>query len=311
MTEVVTGEAVVLDVPCARFPSRLLALLLDVTLQVLLVVGVLLALGAAGVQLNAASLAAVLVTALVVIIIGYPAAFETLTRGRTLGKMALGLRVVSDDGGPERFRQALVRALAAVVEIWVFTGAPALICSLLSPQGKRLGDVFAGTFVIQERLPRRPGVPTGLAVVPPPLAGWAPTLELSRLQDQTAEQASSYLRRYYELTPAARDELGQRIAAAVAAQVTPPPPAGTPPAAFLSAVLAVRRQREVDRLAAQQAGAAPAPAAAPAGQAGQAAAAAGSAAEAQAAAARPGAEPAAPGPAQQEQTVPGDFAPPV
>jgi uncharacterized RDD family membrane protein YckC len=272
------------------------------------VVGVLLALGAAGVHLNAASLAAVLVTALVVIIIGYPAAFETLTRGRTLGKMALGLRVVSDDGGPERFRQALVRALAAVVEIWVFTGAPALICSLLSPQGKRLGDVFAGTFVIQERLPRRPGVPTGLAVVPPPLAGWAPTLELSRLQDQTAEQAGSYLRRYYELTPAARDELGQRIAAAVAAQVTPPPPPGTPPAAFLSAVLAVRRQREADRLAAQQAGAASAPAAAPAGQA---AAAAGSAAEAQATAGRPGAEPAAPGPARPEQTVPGDFAPPV
>ena len=297
MTEVVTGEAVVLDVPCARFPSRLLALLLDMTLQVLLVVGVLLALGAAGVPLNAASLAAVLVTALVVIIIGYPTAFETLTRGRTLGKMALGLRVVSDDGGPERFRQALMRALAAVVEIWLFTGAPALICSLLSRQGKRLGDVFAGTFVIQERLPRRPGVPTGLAVVPPPLAGWAPALELSRLQDQTAEQAGSYLRRYYELTPAARDELGQRIAAAVAAQVTPPPPPGTPPAAFLSAVLAVRRQREVDRLAAQQAGAA-----------------AGSAAEAQAAeaqAARPGAEPAAPGPARQEQTVPGDFAPPV
>ena len=298
MTEVVTGEAVVLDVPCARFPSRLLALLLDMTLQVLLVVGVLLALGAAGVPLNAASLAAVLVTALVVIIIGYPAAFETLTRGRTLGKMALGLRVVSDDGGPERFRQALVRALAAVVEIWLFTGAPALICSLLSPQGKRLGDVFAGTFVIQERLPRRPGVPTGLAVVPPPLAGWAPTLELSRLQDQTAEQAGSYLRRYYELTPAARDELGQRIAAAVAAQVTPPPPPGTPPAAFLSAVLAVRRQREVDRLAAQQAGAAATAATAPA-------------AEAQAAAARPGAEPAAPAPARAEQTVPGDFAPPV
>ena len=298
MTEVVTGEAVVLDVPCARFPSRLLALLLDMTLQVLLVVGVLLALGAAGVPLNAASLAAVLVTALVVIIIGYPAAFETLTRGRTLGKMALGLRVVSDDGGPERFRQALVRALAAVVEIWLFTGAPALICSLLSPQGKRLGDVFAGTFVIQERLPRRPGVPTGLAVVPPPLAGWAPTLELSRLQDQTAEQAGSYLRRYYELTPAARDELGQRIAAAVAAQVTPPPPPGTPPAAFLSAVLAVRRQREMDRLAAQQAGAAATAATAPA-------------AEAQAAAARPGAEPAAPAPARAEQTVPGDFAPPV
>ena len=293
MTEVVTGEAVVLDVPCARFPSRLLALLIDMTIQVTLVVGVLLAIGAAGVHLSAASLAAVLVTALVVIIVGYPAAFETLTRGRTLGKMALGLRVVSDDGGPERFRQALVRALAAIVEIWIFTGAPALICSLLSAEGKRLGDLFAGTFVIQERLPRRPSVPAALAVVPPPLAGWAQTLELSRLQDQTAEQAGSYLRRFYELTPAARDEFGQRIAVAVAAQITPPPPPGTPPAAFLSAVLAVRRQRAADRLAAQQAGTAVQPPAWPASpaQAGQ--------------------EPASQEPARQERSVSGDFAPPV
>jgi uncharacterized RDD family membrane protein YckC len=251
MTEVVTGEAVVLDVPCARFPSRMVALMIDIAVQVALGIAILLIIGATGTHLNLASLAAVGLTAAVLIIVGYPAVFETLTRGRSLGKMALGLRVVSDDGGPERFRQALVRALAAVVEIWIFTGAPALICSLLSARGKRLGDLFAGTFVIQERLPRRQGVPAALTVVPPELAGWAQTLEMSRLDDQTAEQAGSYLRRFYELTPAARDELGQRIAAAVAARLTPPPPPGTPPAAFLAAVLAVRRQREMDRLAAQ------------------------------------------------------------
>ena len=80
--------------------------------------------------------------------------FETATRGRSLGKMALGLRVVSDDGGPERFRQALFRALAGVIEIWMLTGGPAVICSLLSPKGKRIGDFFAGTVVISERAPQ-------------------------------------------------------------------------------------------------------------------------------------------------------------
>jgi uncharacterized RDD family membrane protein YckC len=250
MSEVVTGEAVVLDVPCARFPSRMLAIILDMTVQIVLLFVLLAVIGATDSHLNPASLAALAVTALVLIIVGYPTIFETLTRGRSLGKMALGLRVVSDDGGPERFRQALVRALASIVEIWALTGAPALICSLLSAKGKRLGDLFAGTFVIQERLPRRQALPAMLAVVPPPLAGWAQTLELSGLNDQTAEQASSYLRRFYEFSPAARDEFGQRIAAAVAAQVSPPPPPGTPPAAFLSAVLAVRRHREMARLSA-------------------------------------------------------------
>jgi uncharacterized RDD family membrane protein YckC len=231
------------------------AIIIDMAVQVLLVVGLLLILGASGAHLNAASLAAVALSALILVVVGYPTIFETLSRGRTLGKLALGLRVVGDDGGPERFRQALVRALAAVVEIWLFSGAPALICSLLSAKGKRLGDLFAGTFVIQERLPRRQSLPPLLSVVPPPLAGWSQALQLSRLDDQTAEQAASYLRRFYELTPAAREEFGQRIAAAVAALVTPPPPPGTPPAAFLSAVLAVRRQREAARLAAQQAAA--------------------------------------------------------
>jgi uncharacterized RDD family membrane protein YckC len=254
MTEVVTGEAVVLDVPVARFPSRMIAIIIDMIVQIILI-AVILGVLAGTTHLNAAWLAAVVVVTLILVFVGYPTAFETLSRGRSLGKMALGLRVVSDDGGPVRFRQSLWRSGAALIEIWALTGAPALICSLLSAKGKRLGDLFAGTFVIQERLPRRPGLPAALAVVPPPLAGWAQALELSGLSDQIAEQASSYLRRFYELTPTAREEFGQRIAAAVAAQVTPPPPPGTPPAAFLAAVLAVRRQRETARLAAIHAGA--------------------------------------------------------
>jgi uncharacterized RDD family membrane protein YckC len=322
----VTGEAVVLDVPCARFPSRLVAIIIDMTAQILLVVALLLILGASGAHLNAASLAAVALSLLILVFVGYPTIFETLSRGRTLGKLALGLRVVGDDGGPERFRQALVRALAAVVEIWLFFGAPALICSLLSAKGKRLGDLFAGTFVIQERLPRRQSLPPLLSVVPPPLAEWSQSLQLSRLDDQTAEQAASYLRRFYELTPAAREEFGQRIAAAVAALVTPPPPPGAPPAAFLSAVLAVRRQREAARLAAQQAAAAPyPPSAAPSYPPGAAyrpgaaypappavpAPAPGSA-SAPASAPAPAAEPPEPvTPAPPAAPGPGGFAPPV
>jgi uncharacterized RDD family membrane protein YckC len=309
MTEVVTGEAVVLDVPCARFPSRMLAIIIDMTVQIILIVVILGV--AATAHLNDAWLAAVVVATLILILVGYPTAFETLSRGRSLGKMALGLRVVGDDGGPVRFRQAFWRSWAAVLEIWLLTGAPALICSLLSAKGKRFGDLFAGTFVIQERLPRRPGLPAALAVVPPPLAGWAQALELSRLSDQTAEQASSYLRRFYELTPAAREELGQRIAAAVAAQVTPPPPPGTPPAAFLSAVLAVRRQRDTARLAAMHPGAnGPYPGWSPGPVPGAPASPGGPVHNAP----RVPAGPDVPGPAvpaQQEPPGPGGFAPPA
>ncbi len=253
MTDVVTGDAVVLDVSAAAFPSRMAARLIDMVIQ-LIVLGLILfvVFQAAGTVNPDVVLATVTVT-LVLVIVGYPTIFETLSRGKTLGKMALGLRVVADDGSAVRFRQALIRALAGIFEIWTPLLAPvALITSMVSAKGKRLGDMFAGTYVIQERVPKRRNLPAEFAVVPAPLAGWSMQLELSALSDRDAEAAGSYLRRFYDLRPAARDALGLQLAATVAAQVSPPPPPGTPPAAFLAAVLAVRRYREHARLSAQQ-----------------------------------------------------------
>jgi uncharacterized RDD family membrane protein YckC len=247
--EVVIGEAVVLEVPFARFPSRMVALVIDLLVQsVLLVVAFVVTAASMAGGLDQASGAAVWLACFVLIIVGYPVIFETLTRGKSLGKMALGLRVVSDDGGPERFRQALVRALVGVLEIWLTVGFLALVTSLLSGKGKRLGDMLAGTFVIQDRLPGRTTLAVPLATMPPVLAGWASTLQLSGLTDATAETARSYLSRFYELTPAARWEFGERIAAAMQAQVSPVPPPGTWPADYLSAVLAERRAREHARM---------------------------------------------------------------
>jgi uncharacterized RDD family membrane protein YckC len=243
MSEVVTGEAVVLDLPVANFPGRLLALTVDLAVQLPLFVAVGLAVSALAGVVNGDYLAAVWIGAYLLVMVGYPAIFETLTRGKTLGKMALGLRVVGDDGSPERFRQALVRSLAGLLEIYSLAPV-ALITSIVSVKGKRLGDMFAGTYVLQERMPARAALPPLFAVVPPPLMGWAQTLQLSALSDQTADAASSYLRRFAELAPRARESLGFQLANAVAAEVSPPPPPGTPPAAYLAAVLAVRRERD-------------------------------------------------------------------
>ena len=252
MTEFVTGDAVVLDVSTAAFPSRMVARLLDMLIQTAVLVITLIVITAAGHGLNVAAIIAIVTVALVLILVGYPTIFETLSRGKTLGKMAMGLRVVSEDGGPVRFRQALIRALAGLFEIWTIVLAPvALITSIASAKGKRLGDMFAGTYVIHERVPERRNLASEFATVPPFLAGWAAQLELSGLSDQDAEAAGSYLRRFYDLRPAAREALGLQLAATVAARVSPPPPPGTPPAAYLAAVLAVRRFREQARLSAR------------------------------------------------------------
>ena len=241
---VVTGDAVVLDVQIAQLPVRALSAMIDVTVVfIAYIIGVVLW-ATTLTQFDTALSAAVLVIFTVLALVGYPLAFETSTRGRSLGKMALGLRVVSEDGGPERFRQALFRALAGVIEIWTFAGGPAVICSLLSPKGKRLGDVFAGTVVISERAPRLTPPPT----MPPQLAWWASSLQLSGLGADQAELARQFLSRASQLDARVRDQMAYRITSEVVAQISPPPPPGTPPPLVLAAVLAERHQRELARL---------------------------------------------------------------
>ena len=242
--QVVTGDAVVLDVQIAQLPVRALSAMIDCTVVfVAYMIGVLLW-ATTLTQFDTALSAAVLIIFTVLALMGYPIAFETATRGRSLGKMALGLRVVSDDGSPERFRQALFRALASVIEIWIFTGGPAVICSLLSPKGKRIGDVFAGTVVISERGPRMTPPP----LMPPQLAWWASSLQLSGLGAHQAELARQFLSRASQLDAQVRDQIAYRITGEVVAQISPPPPPGTPPQLVLAAVLAERHRRELARL---------------------------------------------------------------
>ncbi len=244
--DVVTGEAVVLDLRLARLASRALALALDLVAQGLLLVGGTFVVTGATAVVDDALAAAIGLVFFLAVVVGYPVAWETLSRGRSPGKLALGLRVVREDGGPVRFRHALVRGLLGVVEIWASFGSIALITSLASAQGRRLGDFLAGTVVVHERVPVRAAQVTPM---PPQLAGWAHGLDLSRVPDDLALEARQFLGRAAELSPEVRERMGSRLAGALAQVVAPPPPAGVPAWAVVAAVLAERRRREAARLA--------------------------------------------------------------
>jgi uncharacterized RDD family membrane protein YckC len=248
VSDLVTGEAVVLELRLAQLPSRALAFAVDTGIM---------ALGLASLLIPATRLAggvddtlgaAIMLLTVVAGMIGYPLLWETLTRGRTPGKYLMGLRVVRDDGGPVRFRQALVRALAGFfVDFWALGlfGCVALVVSLISPQGKRVGDILAGTVVVRERLALRGGP---VAQMPPQLESWATTLHLAALPDELALAVRQFLSRRGELRPAVADDLAARLAADVSRYVGRGPPRGVPAWAYLSAVLAERRRRETARL---------------------------------------------------------------
>ena len=247
MSQLVTGEAVALDLRPAALPSRLLARLLDGLIQF----GALLVLSglATAVSVDVSDAAGQALTLLVVVavLLVYPVTFETLMRGRTPGKAAMGLRVVRDDGGPIGFRQALVRGLANLAEGPATFFLPAVLVSLLNAQSKRVGDLLAGTVVLRERVSVRGGP---MAVMPHQLAEWASGLDLAPLSDDLAVSVRQFIARSDSLTHAAREDLGARLVAAVTAAVGPPPP-GAPGWAVLHAVLAERRRRDSLRMGAR------------------------------------------------------------
>jgi uncharacterized RDD family membrane protein YckC len=244
--DLVTGEAVALELPAATVGLRLASGLIDVLVQgTLLVLVTILAIVAASDTDDALFAVATVVTSVAVFVV-LPTSLETVTRGRSLGKMAFGLRTVRDDAGPISFRHAFIRALIGFVEIWVLSGVPALTCALVTTRGKRVGDVAAGTYVVRDRFPFPSTQPTPM---PPQLAAWAAGADMAPLQEGLALAARQFLGRAATLNPASRATLGTDLVARALRQVSPPPPPGHHPETVLAAVLAERRRRDEQRLA--------------------------------------------------------------
>ncbi|MFE7859856.1 RDD family protein [Streptomyces sp. NPDC057403] len=258
MSELVTGEAVALELRPARLPSRALAVLLDLVVAVAVYVVVTIALVAATASLDDAAQFAVSIATFVLLLVGAPIAVETLSHGRSLGKLACGLRVVRDDGGPIRFRHALVRGAIGVVEILMTFGVIACIASLVSSRGRRLGDVFAGTLVVRERVP---AARTGFLPPPPPwLAGRFSELDLSAVPDGLWLAVRQYLTRMHQLDPQVGWSMAERLSSDLAARTGTIVPHGVPPTVYLAAVMQERQAREVRRTVGNGAVTGPAPA---------------------------------------------------
>ncbi|GAA5066445.1 RDD family protein [Streptomyces similanensis] len=245
MSELVTGEAVALELRPARLPSRMLAVLLDLAVAGSAYVAVSLGVVVATASMDDAARIALSIASFLLVLVGGPIAVETLSHGRSLGKLACGLRVVRDDGGPIRFRHALVRGAIGVVEILMTLGVIACVASFVSARGRRLGDVFAGTLVVRERVSGGQASPVPLP--PPWLAGRFQALDLSAVPDGLWLAVRQYLTRMHQLDPRVGWSMAQRLATELAARTGAPVPPGAPPAMYLAAVLQERQVREARR----------------------------------------------------------------
>ena len=243
----ITGDAVLLDLRTASFATRIVSAVIDGVLQLALLIGGILSVAwfADRAALDDGLLAAGVLLASVLAYVGYPVLSELLLRGRSVGRLVMGTRVVRDDGGPVHVRQSVLRAVMAMFEIWSTTGAVALVCSVIDRRSRRIGDLLAGTMVIQERMRTHP--PQRIEV-PLSLRDWAQAADVGRLPLPLLQDIRAFLPRAGQINAESRHQLSRDLLRRTLPHVAPAPPPGTPPEEFLAAVLAERSRRDEMRL---------------------------------------------------------------
>lgn len=189
--EVITPEGVPLQLPAAGPVPRALAWLIDLAIRF----GVLAVMGL-GLMLLGDMGKGIYLGLMFLMFWAYPIVMEVWW-GRTLGKLALGLRVVARDGAPLGWMPAIVRNLLRTVDALPFGYALGLVCCLFDAHGRRLGDLVAGSLVIHT------------AQRPAPAPARIDTVLMPPVQLQPNEQAAliAFADRAPALSPARQREL--------------------------------------------------------------------------------------------------------
>ncbi|MGV8913442.1 MAG: RDD family protein [Rhodoglobus sp.] len=247
--ELITGEAVALELRSASFVLRAAGSIIDFLVYVAALIGLLLLSFefSAGAGLDTAIGTALSVSSLVICLVVIPTAVETFSRGKSLGKLAIGARIVRNDGGAIGFRHAFIRALLGVLEIFMTAGGLGAIVGLLNTRAQRLGDLVAGTYSQHERVSK---FANPVVQLPGQLSEWALTADVAKMPDALARRISHFLVASRGYTVVTRRQHATNLANEAAAYVSPLP--DVEPEIFLSAVSAVRRERETVALTGEQ-----------------------------------------------------------
>jgi uncharacterized RDD family membrane protein YckC len=219
-TSIVTPEGVTLDLPLAGVGSRFIAAIIDTAIQVVLLIAIVL-IGSA--LPDSGVVAALTVIGAFAVFTAYDICFETLASGRTPGKRAVGLRVVTRGGAPVRFLTSAVRNLLRLVDILPGTYLVGIVCVIASRRNQRLGDLAAGTLVVRERTAAARAAPSWTSAAHPPvdpedIEGW----DATALTSEETATGRRFLERRTTLVPEARARLAAELAGRLRPKVATP-----------------------------------------------------------------------------------------
>jgi uncharacterized RDD family membrane protein YckC len=167
--------------------------------------------------------------------------WEAVSRGRTVGKHLLGLRVVGMEGQPLDAKAAMVRNLLRAVDVLPSGYAIGLVTVITSRYGQRLGDHAAGTLVIRTDKVARPAelrLPGDLE--PLPLS----REQLGKLGPPELALARGTLRRLQSARGAQRADLLRDVSHALATRLALDADAEPDPLRLLQRILLAAERRK-------------------------------------------------------------------
>jgi uncharacterized RDD family membrane protein YckC len=214
---IVTPENAEITYELAGLGSRMVACLIDTLVQVAVALGLLIPFLIAsmaglisGRALSQVSgwVMALAVFGLFLLVWGYYLGYEATRNGQTIGKRAVRIRVVRDNGQPIDFSCAAVRNLMRYIDFLPAGYSVGVISVLFSPTYRRLGDYAAGTMVVRERLDK----PQAQQAQPvnPEAEGFDG--DLSALSKNDCEAIRRFVDRRRELAPEVQTDLARRMA---------------------------------------------------------------------------------------------------
>jgi uncharacterized RDD family membrane protein YckC len=212
-----TPEGVDLELTLAGLGSRIGAAVIDGAIRGATYLALFLILAFAAGAIEAPWLLLAFYVPLVLLIeVGYDIAFETLNSGRTLGKAALGIRVVRMGGEPVDFRASGVRNLLRLVDGVVTMYIAGLVSIFVTRNNQRLGDLAAGTIVIRDRDATFASSPAAYEYPLPERSG---SWDVSSVTADELATLRRFLERRRQLTIDARTRLATQLAARVRTKI--------------------------------------------------------------------------------------------
>jgi len=149
--DIITSHNVSIEYEAASVGLRGIAAFLDLLIMgvyYLLVIFIVIAMGFRTLDFN---LMTIVLYILLLPLFFYSLIFEYLLKGQTIGKLAIGIRVVRLNGENATLGDYTMRWAFRLIDFWMSAGSIAAIFIATTEKGQRLGDILAQTAIVRNK----------------------------------------------------------------------------------------------------------------------------------------------------------------